>query len=87
VATIQISAKTQKRLFEVASRLQLRLKRRVSFDEAIRYLLEHGKVEGKNKHRFASFYGCARAGKAEEARKMLRELRTEEESRLEELGA
>ncbi|MBI5252879.1 MAG: hypothetical protein HY930_00550 [Euryarchaeota archaeon] len=85
MATIQISQTTQKKLFEVASRLQLKIKKRVSFDEAIRHLLDQTKVEGKNKQRFASFYGCAR-GTVEEARKLLRELRAEGESRLEKLG-
>ncbi|MEE8168077.1 MAG: hypothetical protein V3T58_04315 [Candidatus Hydrothermarchaeales archaeon] len=87
MATIQISAETQKRLFEVASGLQLKLKKRVSFDEALRYLLGHAKVEEKDRRRFASFYGCASGDKTEEARELLRELRAEEESRLEKLGA
>ncbi len=86
MATIQISSKTQKKLFEAASRLQLKLRKRVSFDEAIKYLLNQTKVGGKDRQRFASFYGCAR-GRAEEARKLLRDLRAEEASRLEELGA
>jgi len=37
--TVKISEETYARLSEIAGELQIRLKRRVSLDEAIRYLL------------------------------------------------
>ncbi len=85
MATIQISKETQKKLFEVAAKLQLKLRRRVSLDETIRYLLTLHEG-GRRKEKFASFYGCARGDEAEKARKLLYELRAEEDARLEKLG-
>lgn len=85
MATIQISKQTQKKLFEVAAKLQLRLKRRVSLDETIMYLLDQHEG-GRDEEKFASFYGCARGDEAEKARKVLHELRSEEEVRLEKLS-
>jgi 2'-5' RNA ligase len=87
MATIQISQNTQKKLIEVAARLQIKHKKRISFDEAIKYLIKQHGGKGRNKERFLSFYGCLKEEKVEEARKELRALRAEEERRLEKLSA
>jgi|GEM_PF-2015013 len=42
--TIKVETDTHKKLLEVVSRLQLRKKRRVTIDEAIRELIEHAKL-------------------------------------------
>ncbi len=42
--TIKVEADTHRKLLEVVSRLQLKKKRRVTIDEAIRELIKHAKL-------------------------------------------
>lgn len=42
--TIKIEKETHEKLLEVISKLQLKLKRRVTIDEAIRELIENAKL-------------------------------------------
>jgi hypothetical protein len=87
MVTIQISQNTQKELIEVVARLQLKYKKRISFDEAIKYLIKQHGGKNRSRERFLSFYGCLRKGKVEEARRELRALKVEEDRRFEKLGA
>ncbi len=42
--TLKVEANTHRKLLEIVSRLQLRKKRRVTIDEAIRELIKHAKL-------------------------------------------
>jgi len=79
MVTLQVSEDTKIRLLKLAARLQLRYGRRVSIDETIRYLLRLL----RNEDLLLSFYGCLKGENVEEARKLLKDLRREEEARLE----
>ncbi len=81
MVTIQVSEDTKIRLLKLAAQLQMKLGKKVSLDDAIRYLLK----SMRNEDKLNSFYGCLRSEKVEEARKLLQELRDEEEKRLERL--
>ena len=81
MVTIQVSEDTKIRLLKLAAQLQMKLGKKVSLDDAIRYLLK----SMRNKDKLNSFYGCLRSEKVEEAHKLLQELRDEEEKRLERL--
>jgi len=45
VKTIKVSKETYARLSEIAGELQMKLKRRVSLDEAMQYLFEEKKIK------------------------------------------
>ena len=75
--TIQISEETKKKLFSVMNQLERRWGRRVTYDEAIKYLLQEEKNE-VNKEQFLKdikkFQGILKPG---EGKKLLKELRKE----------
>jgi len=79
MVTIQVGEDTKIRLLKLAAKLQLELGRKVSIDEAIRFLLR----KRKNKDKLMSFFGCLKGRDIREAYKQLQELRREEEERLE----
>lgn len=81
MVTIQVSEDVKIRLLKLAAQLQMKLGKRVSLDDAIRYLLK----SIRDKDKLNSFYGCLSGEKVEEARRLLKELRDEEEKRLEKL--
>ncbi len=83
--TIQVSERTKRELVKFVSELQLKLGRRVSFDEAILTLLKGKRRSSRAKRELRSFRGIL-AGKEREVRKLLEDLRREEETRLEMLG-
>jgi len=81
MVTLQVSEDTKIRLVKLAAKLKLKYGRKVSVDEAIRYLLRLL----RNENLLLSFYGCLRSEDVEEAHKMLKESRIREEERLERL--
>ncbi|MDH5755014.1 MAG: hypothetical protein OEY95_07440 [Candidatus Bathyarchaeota archaeon] len=68
VKTVKISKETYARLCEVAGELQMKLKRRVSLDEAMEYLLKERKL------RLSDFAGAWSMSDQEEA-EILKSLR------------
>ncbi len=69
-------------LFTFAAELQQRSGKRVSLSEAIKELLEIYYEGQKDREKLLSLFGCLE----QEARTILRELRREEERRLESLA-
>ena len=84
VSTVQIDDDVKKELFAVAAVLQSKLGRRVSLGEAIEVLLEAYRAKERDMAKMLSLFGCL--GPAPEARKLLREIRAEEERGLEDLA-
>ena len=82
--TIQVSERTKRELLKFASELQARLGRRVSFDEAIMTLLEERRRVKLARERLRSMRGILK-GKREAVESLIRELRVQEEERLERL--
>ncbi|MDI6847582.1 MAG: hypothetical protein QMD23_05575 [Candidatus Bathyarchaeia archaeon] len=68
VKTVKISKETYARLCEIAGELQMKLKRRVSLDEAMEYLLKERKL------RLSDFAGAWSMSDQEEA-EILKSLR------------
>ncbi|MGC9345277.1 MAG: hypothetical protein ACP5ER_00585 [Candidatus Bathyarchaeales archaeon] len=70
VKTVKVSKETYARLCEIAGELQMKLKRRVSLDEAMEYLLKERKL------RLSDFAGAWSMSDQEEAEilKSLREV-------------
>lgn len=81
MVTLQVSENTKIKLMKLAAKLQLKYGRKISIDEAIRYLFRLL----RNEELLLSFYGCLKGEKIEEAQRLLKELRLEEEKRLEKL--
>lgn len=81
MVTLQVSEDTKIKLMKLAAKLQLKYGRKISIDEAIRYLFRLL----RNEELLLSFYGCLKEEKIEEAQRLLKELRLEEEKRLEKL--
>jgi hypothetical protein len=81
VSTIQVDEETKIKLLEIAGRLQVELKRNVTFNDAIKFLIDE--YEGKKDFSaLRPFFGVLKKS-PEEVRKILAELRDEEEKRLE----
>jgi sugar/nucleoside kinase (ribokinase family) len=57
VTTVQIDEDTKRELIRYASRLQAKLGRKVSFDEAIRTSLEEAKGVQEARRKFDSLFG------------------------------
>ncbi len=83
--TIQVSRRTKRELVKFVSELQLKLGRRVSFDEAILTLLRERKRSYPARRELRSFKGILSREEGE-VRRLLEDLRREEERRLEMLG-
>ena len=84
VSTIQVEDDVKKELFSVAAEIQSKLGKRVSLGEAIKVLLEAYRTKERDVAKMLSLYGCL--GQASEARRLLAELRAEEERDLERLA-
>lgn len=84
MSTIQVDDDVKRELFTVAADLQSKLGRKVSLSEAIVMLLEAYRTRERNVAKMLSLYGCL--GQASEARRLLAELRAEEERDLERLA-
>ena len=80
MTTIQIDEETKKKLLEIGGELQARLKKNISFNDTINFLID----EYRGKLRLSSllpFFGSLNED-PEEVRKIFSELRKEEETRL-----
>lgn len=74
----------KRELSSVAAELQARLGRKVSLNEAIRILVESYKSKDRDVKEILSLFGLL--GPAQEARELLREMRHEEDMRLERIA-
>ncbi len=81
--TIQVSEETQAKLIQMTADLQAKLRRRVSYDEAITILIEQSMGIQGARDRFHELFGSLRGDKT--AWKELRRLR-EEDKKAERLG-
>jgi hypothetical protein len=81
MSTIQVDEETKRKLLEIAGRLQAELKRNVTFNDAIKFLIDQ--YEGKKDFSaLRPFFGILKKS-PEGVRRILAELRDEEEKRLE----
>ncbi len=79
--TVQVDEETKRKLLEIAGWLQAELKRNVTFNDVIRFLIDQ--YEGKKDFNvLRSFFGILKKS-PEGVRRILAELRDEEEKRLE----
>jgi len=82
LTTIQVSDETKRRLVELAAKLQLELKRKVSLDETVRQLVAERGMSTRRSDLFDDFYGCLRRERVEEAYRLLKEARKLDEQKL-----
>lgn len=86
MAVVQISEETKRKLVEVAAKLQMSIKRKVSLDEAVKFLIEQYEGKKSNVELFYSFFGCLKGYDTTKAYEDLKELRREEEKKLDRLA-
>lgn len=80
MTTIQIDEETKRRLLEISGRLQIQLKKNITFNDTIQYLIDN--LEGqKDLQDLIPLFGFLKT-ENQEARRLLTELRTKEEERL-----
>jgi hypothetical protein len=82
--TIQIGEKTRHELFMIVSQLERKRGRRVSYDEAIKVLIEDAKRKASMRARFRKLYGTL--GPDSQAWEELSKLRRGESVRLERIA-
>ncbi|MGV9197520.1 MAG: hypothetical protein ACOC44_05715 [Promethearchaeia archaeon] len=83
--TIQISEKTKEKLFSLINQLEKKWKKRVTYDEAIKFLLKNRKIIFNREdfiENMERFEGIFKKG---EARELYNELRKKEREREEKL--
>jgi hypothetical protein len=80
MTTIQIDEETKRRLLEISGRLQIQLKKNITFNDTIQYLIDRHEGQRVLKD-LTPLFGFLRTEK-QEARKLLTELRNNEEERL-----
>ena len=83
--TIQISEKTKKKLFMVMNRLEKKWGRRVTYDEAIKFLLQEERVEFSKQNflnNIKKYQGTLKPGEGKNLLKELRMTDYERERRL-----
>jgi succinate dehydrogenase/fumarate reductase-like Fe-S protein len=84
--TIQISEDTKKKLFTLINQLERKWKKRITYDEAIKYLLENRKIVVDKENfikNIEKFEGILEEGEGKELLKQLRKEDRERENRLE----
>lgn len=86
MTVVQISEETKKKLVEIAGKMQISVKRKVSIDEAVKFLVEQYEGKKPNAELFYSFFGCLKGYDIKKAYDELKVLRREEEKRLERLA-
>ena len=84
MTVIHIKDDTKQLLMKFMAEIRQKEKKRVSFDETIKYLLVRGK--GKNKKSLLPLFGCIGKELAEQAYKDLEELKSLDEKRFEHLS-
>nr|MDO8080035.1 hypothetical protein [Candidatus Freyarchaeota archaeon] len=81
MSAIRVDEETRRKLLEIAGRLQADLKQNVTFNDAIKFLIDE--YEGKkNFSALRPFFGVLKKS-PDEVRRLLAELRAEEDKRLE----
>jgi len=80
VSTVQVEDGVKRELFAVAAELQSKLGRRVSLSEAVKVLLDAYRASRRDEKRMLLLFGCL---EPTPARRLLREIRAEEETALE----
>jgi len=81
VTTIQIDEETKKRLLEIGGELQAQLKRNISFNDTIKFLINE-QCEGFRLSALLPLFGSLNT-EPDDVRRILLDLRKEEEARLE----
>lgn len=81
VTTIQIDEETQRRLFEIITKMQAETGRRVSYDEALNILMKRDEKMKRARQEFFGFRGILRGDK--KVWRELRSLRKSEDAALE----
>jgi hypothetical protein len=76
--TIQVDEETRQALLRYASRMQARLGRKVTFDDAIRLLMDDAKETGEARRRFEALFGSL-AGESGVLEELEAEKRSERE--------
>jgi formate dehydrogenase maturation protein FdhE len=84
MTVIHIKDDTKELLMKFMAEIRQKEKKRVSFDETIKYLLVRGK--GKNKKSLLPLFGCIGKEQAEQAYKDIEELKLLDEKRFEHLS-
>jgi hypothetical protein len=79
--TIQISEKTKEKLFSLINQLEKKWKKRVTYDEAIEFLLKNRKIIISREDFIESMERFEGIFKKGEARKLYNELRKKERER------
>lgn len=81
MTTIQVEGELKSELFSIAAELQEKLGRRVTLNEAIRFLIESHRHGGRSVSMILPLFGCV--GPPAKARNLLKGLRMEEKEHLE----
>ncbi len=81
MSSIQVEEEVKKQLFSIAAELQLKRGKKTSISEAIRHLINFYLSQRRDIPRMLSLFGCL--GLEPKARTLLKELRKEEDERLE----
>ncbi|MHA1232694.1 MAG: hypothetical protein ACTSRH_12080 [Promethearchaeota archaeon] len=76
--TIQISEETKKRLFFIINKLERKCGKRITYDEAIKYLLEENEEKFDKDEFIENMKKFKGVLKPEEGKKLLKELREKE---------
>lgn len=83
MSTIQVEDEVKKQLFSIAAQLQSKRGKKTSLSEAIKHLINIYLSQKRDVPRMLSLFGCLSS--EPKARVFLKELRAEEEERLERL--
>lgn len=83
MSTIQVEDEVKKQLFSIAAQLQSRRGKKASLNEAIKYLINIYRYGMRDIPRMLSLFACL--SPQPKAHNLLKELRAEEEARLEKL--
>jgi hypothetical protein len=86
MTVVQLSEETKQKLVEVAAKLQLLRKKKVSLEEAVSFLLEQYSGKETSSESFYSFFGCLKGYDIKKAYEDLREARKQEEKKLERIA-
>jgi len=81
MSTIQVEDEVKRKLFSIAAELQLKRGKKTSLSEAIKHLIDVYLSQERDVPRMLSLFGCL--GLEPKAKAFLKELRAEEEERLE----
>ena len=80
MTTIQVDEEIRRKLLEISGRLQIQLKKNITFNDTIQYLIDRHEGQRVLKD-LKPLFGILKT-ENQEARRLLTELRNEEEERL-----